>query len=65
MIYFLKEIKFKKSNYGLFDIGSNWRAKNHTELIRKIESFIKTKIIFIEYQITIQNEISCIDTFNY
>ena len=65
MIYFLKEIKFKNSNYGLFGIGSNWREKNHTELIRKIESFIKTKIIFIEYQKTIQNEISCIDTFNY
>ena len=64
-MYFIKKITFKNSNYGLFDIGSNWRADNHIELIRKIESFIKTKIIFIEYQITIQNEISCIDTFNY
>ena len=35
------------------------------ELIRKIESFIKAKSIFIEYQKTIQNEITCIDTFNY
>ena len=64
-MYFIKKVTFKNSNYGLFDIGSNWWAKNHTELIRKIESFIKTKIIFIEYQKTIQNEISCIDTFNY
>jgi len=64
-MYFIKKITFKNSNYGLFDIGSNWRADNHIELIRKIESFIKTKIIFIEYQKTIQNEISCIDTFNY
>ena len=64
-MYFINKITFKNSNYGLFDIGSNWRAKNHKELIRKIESFIKAKIIFIEYQKTIQNEISYIDTFNY
>lgn len=64
-MYFLNKIRFKNSNYGLFDIGSNWRAKSHSHLIRKIESFIHQKIIFIEYQKTIQNEISCIDTFNY
>ena len=64
-MYFLNKIRFKNSNYGLFDIGSNWRAKNHSHLIRKIESFIHQEVIFIEYQKTIQNEISCIDTFNY
>tara|TARA_R100001443_G_scaffold64562_1_gene74073 strand:+ start:3270 stop:3464 length:195 start_codon:yes stop_codon:yes gene_type:complete len=64
-MYFLNKIRFKNSHYGLFDIGSNWQAKNHSDLIRKIESFIHQKIIFIEYQKTIQNEISCIDTFNY
>ena len=28
-MYFINKITFKNSNYGLFDIGSNWRAKNH------------------------------------
>ena len=64
-MYFLNKIRFKNSNYGLFDIGSNWRAKSHSDLIKKIESFIHQKVIFIEYQKTIQNEITCIDTFNY
>ena len=64
-MYFISKISFKNFNYGLFDIGSNWRAKNHSHLIKKIESFINCKITFIEYQKTIQNEITCIDTFNY
>ncbi len=65
MFYFLNSIKFENSDLDLFDCGHNWIAKSHQDLIRKIESFMKTKITFIEYQKTIQNEISCIDTFNY
>ena len=65
MFYFLKNIKFKKSNLDLWDCGHIWTAKSHQDLIKQIESFIHQKVIFIEYQKTIQNEITCIDTFNY
>jgi hypothetical protein len=65
MFYFLNSIKFENSNLDLFDCGHNWIAKNHQDLINQIESFIHQKVIFIEYQKTIQNEITCIDTFNY
>ena len=65
MFYFLKSIKFKNSNLDLWDSGHIWTAKNHQDLIKQIELFIKAKIIFIEYQKTIQNHITCIDTFNY
>ena len=65
MFYFLNSIKFENSDLDLFDCGHNWIAESHKDLINKIESFIKAKIIFIEYQKMIQNEITCIDTFNY
>ena len=65
MFYFLNSIKFENSDLDLFDCGHNWIAKSHQDLINQIESFIHQKVIFIEYQKTIQNEISCIDTFNY
>lgn len=65
MFYFLNSIKFENSDLDLFDCGHNWIAKSHQDLIKQIESFIHQKVIFIEYQKTIQNEITCIDTFNY
>ena len=65
MFYFLNSIKFENSDLDLFDCGHNWIAKSHQDLINQIESFIHQKVIFIEYQKTIQNEITCIDTFNY
>ena len=65
MFYFLKSIKFKNSNLDLWDSGHIWTAKNHQDLIDKIESFTNQKIVFIKYQKTILNDISCIDTFNY
>ena len=64
-MYTINKILFKNPEYGLLDIGSNWRAKNHQDLINKIESFTNQKIVFIKYQKTILNDISCIDTFNY
>ena len=65
MFYFINKISFKNSNFELLDIGTNWTAKSHSDLIEKIESFINCKVTFIEYQKTIKNSISCIDTFNY
>ena len=46
----------------LFDCGHNWYAKNHNDLIQKLESFTNQTLCFIEYQISIKNPISCIDT---
>ena len=61
-LYFLNKVKFKNSELDLFDCGHNWYAKNHNDLIQKLESFTKQSLWFIEYQISIQNPISCIDT---
>ena len=57
MFYFLNSIKFENSDLDLFDCGHNWIAKSHQDLIKQIESSIHQKVIFIEYQKTIQNEI--------
>ena len=45
MFYFLKSIKFKNSNLDLWDSGHIWTAKNHQDLIKQIESFIKANFI--------------------
>ena len=61
-LYFINKVKFKNSELDLFDCGHNWYAKNHNDLIQKLESFTKKSLCFIEYQISIKNPISCIDT---
>ena len=61
-LYFLNKVKFKNSELDIYDTGRAWHAKNHKHLIQKLESFTKKSLCFIEYQVSIKNPISCIDT---